>query len=351
MKKSLELTDIEYNIVEDYLENQISIRSISEKYSEYGRTKIKNIIDKFASINEENANRVALALQSQKQHKEVTVIEEQEELSEEQIEYAYKSITIQRKTLTAVASELKKNRETVKNAIFEYLGEDKVSVSEFKKILKENQNSSNKVVLWNELSDEEKEKLIIKRLNDRREISNKNPYSEETLHKKSNRLIKFFEKRNAKLSEDEKTATISKEQLFKMMYDYPTMLSMSLSNKIKPILHALDNNKDLGKANTSAILRENPAVLGASLERTKLQVKILKDSETMQFALRKPRIFRTSPELMYAQIKLWQAEKKYSNPFLSTKKMFDLYGKTVEDIQKAYPVEEKYGDDEYFDRM
>lgn len=298
MLEEMVFTETESKIITDYLKNKKSIRTIEEENPWYGRTKIRNIIERYASLSMKNAEQVGLALQSQKQHKEVKHIEESEELSDEQIEKAYKSIIVQRKTLTVVAGELKRNRETVKNAIIDYLGDDKISVLEFKNILKENQNPGSKIVFWNELSDEEKKILI-----------------------------------------------------FKMMYDHPTMLSMSLNNKIKPVVNTLDNNRDLGKNNTSTILRENPAILGASLERTKLQIKILRDSKTMHFALRKPRVFRTSPELMYAQIKLWEKGNKHSSPFVSTKKMYELYGKTVNEVQEEFNVEDKYGDDEYFDRI
>lgn len=189
-----EFTDIEYKIIKSYLEEQKSIRTISEENPGYGRTKIRNIIDRYAAKSTVNATQVELALQSQKQHKEITSVEEQEELTEEQIDAAYKAITVQRKTLTMVASDLKKNRETVKNAIIDYLGNDNIAILEFKSILKANQTPSNKLVFWNDLTDEEKKNLIFKRLNDRRALSKKYPYSEEMLQRKANRLINFFEK-------------------------------------------------------------------------------------------------------------------------------------------------------------
>lgn len=63
----------------------------------------------------------------------------------------------------------------------------------------------------------------------------------------------------------------------------------------------------------------------------------------------KPRILRTSPELMYSQIQLWRKEGKYSTPFVSARKLNELYGKTTEQIQKEFDVKTEYGDDEYFD--
>lgn len=347
----MSFSTVELKIINDFLEKKKSIREIADENEGFGRTKIRNLIEKYADISDENALEVNLRLKSQKLHREVASLDEaeQEELSEEQVELAYKEITEGGKTLTAVASELNKNRETVKSAIIDYLDEDKAAINEFKSILKDNQSSASKIDFNDSMTEEEKRKIIYRRLNYRRQISGKNLYSEELLERKANRLIKFFEKRNSRISNEE--GKISRNQLLKMMYDYPTMLSMSLNNKVKPVVNALDNNRSLGQVNTSTILVANPAILGTSMERTKLQLKILRDSNTMHFVLKKPRILRTSPELMYAQIEIWKKKNKYSSPFISTKKMYELYRKTPEQVQEEFNVEDKYGDDEYFDRM
>lgn len=342
---------VELKIINDFLENKKSIREIADENEGFGRTKIRNLIEKYADISDENALEVNLRLKSQKLHREVASLEEgkQEELSEEQVQLAYKQITEGGKTLTAVASELNKNRETVKSAIIDYLNGDKVAINEFKTILKDNQKCASKIEFNDSMPEEEKRKIIYSRLNYRRKMSGKNLYSEELLERKTRRLMNFFEKRNSRITDE--AGKISRNQLLKMMHDYPTMLSMSLNNKIKPVVNALDNNRSLGQTNTSTILVANPSILGTSIERTKLQLKILRDSNTLNFVLKKPRILRTSPELMYAQIELWKKENKYSNPFISTKKMYELYRKTPEQVQEEFNVEEKYGEDEYFDRM
>lgn len=346
----MSFTDVELEIINDFLKNKKSIREISEERVGVGRTKIGNLLKRYASISDEKALEVNLGLQSQKLHKEVSSLDEveQEGLSEEEVELAYKQITEDGKTLTAVSSELNRNRETVKSAILDYLYGDESAIKEFKTILKDNQKTAPKIVFNDSMPEEEKRKIIYQRLNYRRKISNKNQYSEELLEKKANRLINFFEKRNTRILDEE--GKISRNQLLKMMYDYPTMLSMSLNNKIKPVVNALDNNRSLGAINTSTILKANPSILGTSMERTKLQIKILRDSDTMHFVLKKPRILRTSPELMYAQIGIWK-KSKYSNPFISTKKMYELCGKTPKQIQEEFNIEDEYGDDEYFDRM
>lgn len=351
MPKTINFTEEELNIIDCYLEKKMSIREIAEANEGFGRTKIRNIIERYASISDENKNKVYLRLYSQKSHKKVNSLEEinQEDLSEEQVILAYRDITENGKTLTEVSSSLDKNRETIKKAIIDYLSGDKDAISEFKQILKDNQNFRENCYFKDSNSQEEKLQIIFARLNYRRKISNRHPYSEDMLERKASRLMRFFEKRNSKMETED--GKISNNQLLRMMYDYPTLLSMSLNNRLRPALIALENNKNVGKENTSKIIKENPGVLGSSIERTKLQLKILKDTQTLHFIFDKPRILRTSPELMYSQIQLWRKENKYSTPFVSTRKLYELYGKSAEEIQEEFKVEKEYGDDEYFDRM
>ncbi len=351
MLKIIGFSEEEANIIECYLEKNMSIREISENYKGFGRTKIRNIIERYADMNGSNKEKVYLRLYSQKLHKKVDSLDEinQDELSENHVADAYREITENNKTLTEVATGLDKNRETIKKAIIEYLSGDDEAIDEFKKILKDNQNSSVSRFFNESMSQEEKLQKIFARLNYRREISSRRPYSEKMLERKASRLMKLFEKRNTKIENED--GKITSNQLLRMLYDYPTLLSISLNNKLRPALMALENNKNVGKENASNIIRENPGVLGSSIERTKLQLKILSDTQTLDFVFNKPRILRTSPELMYAQIQLWKKEGKYSTPFISTKKLYEIYGKKAEEIQKDFNVENEYGDDEYFDRM
>ena len=63
-----------------------------------------------------------------------------------------------KKTLTAVSSELNRNRETVKSAILDYLYGDESAIKEFKTILKDNQKTAPKIVFNDSMPEEEKEK-------------------------------------------------------------------------------------------------------------------------------------------------------------------------------------------------
>lgn len=348
--KETSLTQKELDIINLYLNKEKSIREIA-RICECGRTRINNILEKYAQISDENSKKIYLKKESLKTHKKV--VEEKAsrvgELSEEQIKQAYTEIIERRKSLTKVAEELGKHRDTVKRVIIEYL-EDPKKIKSFNETLKENQNLTESRYFNNkkfdELSDEQKRIRIFNKLNASRKMFGKPIYPEKLLDRKFNRLLNFFEERNSKITyENEK---ISKSELFKMMYNHPTMLSLSLENKIKPIVDALDY-RFLGFDGASRVLKMNQAILGASLKRTSLQFKILKDTETLKYAIEKPINLRTSPEFMYALIKLWEANDKKGTPFLSSKKLYSLYNQTPGEICKRYDVKKDYGEDEYFD--
>lgn len=343
----IKFDEIELQIIDEYVNKRLSIREISWLHSGYGRTKISNILDKYANSSEENAIKLALRKASQKMHKEVTSLDEvsSEDLTEEQIELAYKQIVEERKSLTKVSEVLRKNRETVRKAIIDFLDGDKIAIKEFEKILRDNQNFNQEKDFFENLSEAEKKKCIYKRLNIRRTFSGRNTYPYEMLDRKYNRLINYFEKRNSEVLDSD--ARISKDDLLRMMFDFPTMLSMSLSDKIKPVVEALDY-KHLGFEDSSRVLKHNPAILGSSIQRTALQIRILKDFGTLEFALKKPRAFRTSPEFMYSLIKLWEKKGREGELFLTTRRL-ESYNIDPKNLMSEFDVREEYGDDEYFD--
>ncbi len=347
--KEATLTQEEVDIVNLYLNDKKSMREIADLYEGYGRTKINNIIKRYAQMSEENLLQVQIRKLSFKYHKEIDESQEVGELSETQIQTAYNEIIERRKSLTKVAEELGKHRDTVRRAIIEYL-DDPNKIKSFKKTLKENQSLTESKYFnnenFNDLTDEEKRIKIFNQLNASRKRVGKPVYSERLLDRKFNRLLKYFEERNSKITY--KSDKISKAEVLKMMYDHPTMLSSSLENKIKPIVDALDY-RFLNFGKSSRVLKLNPAILGASLKRTSLQFKILKDTDTLVYAIEKPINLRTSPEFMYALIKIWEANDKKGTPFLSTKKLYSLYNQTPGEICKRYDVKKDYGDDEYFD--
>lgn len=350
MVQNEEFSEIELEIINCYLDQNMSIREISQKYNDFGRTKIRNVLEKYAGKSEENANKIKLKLYNDKTHKNIKYAEEiiVQELFYEEIEEAYAQIISGQKTLTELSAELKKNRETLKRAIIGYLANDKDKIKLFKSALKENQIREKSKFFDEDDSEEEKLNKIFISLNSRRQLRNKRPYSTNLLRKKSEKLMEFFEKRNQIISDDD--GKITKNQLLKMMYDYPTLLSMSLKNKIMPSLKSLEETSNIGKERASMIIREHPAILGSSQSRTQLQFKILNDSQTLPFVLEKPRILRTSPELLYSQIQFWNVVGEQKSPFITSKKLYELYQKTPEDIQEEFDIKEKYSDDEYFDR-
>lgn len=153
----------ELQIIDEYVKQGKSIREIALSHKEFGRTKISNIIEKYANSGEERAIEIALRKVSLKHHKEVTSLDEinTEELTEEQIELAYKQIIETRKTLTKVAHDLGRNRETIRRAIIDYLGGDEVGVKEFRRALKDNQNLTKEKDFFENLTEEEKKTMYI----------------------------------------------------------------------------------------------------------------------------------------------------------------------------------------------
>lgn len=342
------ISDEERQIVDYYLNQNKSIREICLIFH-CGRTKINNVLEKFANISPENAKKIRLQKASFKSHRKIDSVDEinMKPLSEEEIETAYRRITENGETLRDVCSDMRRNRENLKRAIIDYLGDDKVAIVEFKAILKENQNSNNQIRAFQYCkTEEEKKEIIFSRLNYRRELLGKNPYPLNMLERKYQRLIDYFEKRNLRISEPENQ--ISKEDLLKMMFDSPTLLSMSLSDKINPMVKKLDYNY-LGVENASKVLKANPAILGTSIQRTRLQVKILKETETLKYALEKPRIFRTSPEFLYSLIKFWEHREKQGKPFITKNRLSHTYNLSPHDLQMQFDIKNEYGDDEYFD--
>lgn len=340
-------SDEEKEILEKYLTKGMSVRDIEKEHKGYGRTRIKNIIDRYSVHSEETAKEVLKIRLAQKYHKEVSDDDlDREELTDAEVEDAYYKIMQGSNTLTGLAQELGRNRETLKGAIEEYLG-DKEAILEFKAVLKQNQKVSKDRQIFFSLTPEEKKEVIFARLNYRRKLLGKTEYNRELLEKKFTRTMNYFNKRNSKMEDPE--GHLSEESILKMMYDYPTILGTSISGKIKPIIKLLDY-KYLGPKDASKLLRENPSILGTSLERTSLQMNILRDTDTLKFAMEKPRSFRTSPELMFALIHAWKESHHTKSPFITLKKAEAVYGLNGDELERKYDVmDSKYADDEYFD--
>lgn len=339
-------SDEEKQILEEYLKQNLSVREIEKKHKGFGRTKIKNIIDRYAMYNEETAREVETKRLEQKYHRKITEEDiDREELTDVDIQNAYYQIIQGQKTLTTVACELKRNRDTLKGAIEDYLG-DKESIAEFRDVLKKNQIVNKEKQHFFSLTPEEKKQAIFMRLNYRRRLVGKYEYSEELLNRKFTRVMKYFHDRNLKIEEPE--AMLSDDDILKMLFDYPTLLATSISSKIKPAIKLLDY-KYLNYRDASHVLRENPSILASSLERTSLQMNVLRDTNTLEYALEKPRTFRTSPEMMYALISAWKTRKMTRTPFITLKKASALYNMESDDLTKEYDIKKDYGDDEYFD--
>ena len=342
------LTDEQFKILYMFLEEKQSIRNITQVVG-MGRTKVGNIIQSCSEISAELNDEIELRKLNLRTHKNAEDISEFKltPLTDEEMSFAYTEIVEGGATLTEVAALLGRHRDTVKRAVLCYIGDDRSAVKEFNQILKDNQSGSKEARYFDESSEEEKKLMIFNKLNNRRKVTNKNEYPISMLEKKFERLAEYFEKRNDRMiCDDDK---ISREQLLAMLYDYPSMLGLSLSDKIRPLIGKLDE-KYLGESNTSRVLRENPGIVGTTLTRIRLQIRVLKDSKTLDKALEKPRTFRTSPELLYAEVKQWRETRPgVSTPFMCRHRLEEIYRKTPEELMAKHDIRNEYGDDEYFD--
>ena len=265
-------------------------------------------------------------------------------ITEKQIAKAYQDIK-SGMTLTQVAKSYKRTRDFIKGKILDFI-KDEEEKREFLDLLRINQHPRKKDEFL-ELSEAEKKKIVFERLNRRRTFNNRDEYSGSFLEKKYARLKTYFlETRNQTIKNGEK---ILEEDFFKILYDTPTLLSSSLTNKIIPAVENLDNHPDIGTESTNKILRADASILCSSIPRTNLQIRMLKANELLENFMLKPRNFRTSPELLYALIELHRDKKvKETSIFITKTKLERDYGMTPEKLMKKYDIKEKYGDDEYF---
>lgn len=337
----------EVRIIIDYFSGK-SIRQLAteNKRFGYGRTKIRNLIERCAiehsSLNEEKDK---ILLKNKTHKKNTDDYNEKLELTEEQVRKAYEDI-LNGTTLTEVARQYERTRDFIKARIIDYIN-DEEEEKEFLEILKSNKHSQNKNDFL-EASEEVSKKIIFDRLNKRRKANKRPEYSDSFLEKKYLRIKKYFlETRNEELVENK----ISEKEFLKMLYDTPTLLSSSLRSKIIPAVENLDNNKSIGAENTNRIIKEDASILCSSIQRTNLQIKILEDNGLLEECLLKPRNFRTSPEMLYALIELYNnKEIKKSSLFITKSRLEKKYRLTPEKLIEKYNIREKYGDDPYFER-
>lgn len=253
-------------------------------------------------------------------------------------------------TLTEAAKSIGRTRDYLKSRIIEYINNPD-EVKQFEIVLRNNQITANrdeyKEFLESDI--ETKKSIIFKRLKERVEASKRSMYTQEVLNLKFKRLKKYLlEKRNSKILNPLEKFT--EEQFFRMLFDAPMLLSFSLGNKIRPALENLDNNPDIGYFKANLIIATDASILGSSIMRTNLQIKMLSDFGYLPIFLRKPRNFRNSPEMLYALMCLHKEKEADSdNIFLSRSQLKSKYGLTPETIKETYVAQEQYGDDEYFD--
>lgn len=136
-----------------------------------------------------------------------------------------------------------------------------------------------------------------------------------------------------------------------MLYDTPGLLAYSLSDKIDPAMRNLDKHKNIGPEKATQIVVEDASILGSSIPRTNLQIQMLIDYDLLDLFLRKPRYFRTSPELIYGLIKFAELnDRKKEDVFLTETQLIERFSITPSYLKKKFNPEKEYGDFEYFDK-
>lgn len=339
--------EIEEKIILDFL-NGKSIREISEDIEKdynksYGRTKISNILEKYAMQSVVNKEKINERKIKNKTHKKTLEGYSDNELEEIDIKKAYNEI-MRGMTLTDVSKKYGRTRDFIKSRIIDYIN-DEDEEKAFLDILDSNRKRVKKDYF--ELSSkDEKKSLIFKKLNDRRKVNNRPQYSNEFLEKKFEKLKKYFlETRNSKTIDQ-----ITEDDFLSILYDTPTLLSSSLTNKIIPAINNLDASESIGPEVTNIIIRADSSILCSSIERTNLQIKILEESDLLRACIKKPRNFRTSPEMMYALIGIGKKRdvEKPEDIFLTKGKLKSKYNIEPEELMSMFDVHDEYGDDEYF---
>lgn len=347
-RKYFNLTEI--SIIREF-EGGISIRKLTEKYEGFGRTRINNILRRYAKIFPENSDKINNQLIGNKTHKtedEVKKAKEQKDLTDDEVQ-AFLSQVKMGRSLTSISIETGRTRDYIKKRILDLL-ENEEEKNEFLEALQENQKGQNKFEELLEAEDPIKFEIIFNKLNGRRIKAKRPVYSYLMMTRKFVRLKQYLlSDRNSRI--DEAEAKLTEKDFWFMLFDTPTLLAGSLSDKIKPALENLDKHPNVGMKNATKIIRDDGSILFSSINRTNLQLKILEDYDFLEEFFERPRSFRTSPELMYALMQFHGTKtgKPTGNVFLSKKQLLDRFGITTETLISEFDIRKEYGDDEYFD--
>lgn len=341
-------TQEEKTVIAEFMSGK-SIRTIA-KSSNLGRTAIKNVLNMYKKVHPEFAEEIDNRLLENRNHKKVNGIEIQE-LSYDEVAKIFNEIMNSEITLSQASLNTGRNRDYIKKKIYAYLNGNEVKVKEFEDKLKQNQLSladTDSLRQFFGLTIDGKKEIIFEKLNSRRAHSGKKPYNDSLLEKKFQRIEKYFlETRNSKFEEQ----VLTEEDFWKMLYDTPSLLAYSLSDRVDPAMRNLDRNEHIGPKNATKIVVEDASILASSIPRTNLQIQMLVDYDMLELFLKKPRYFRTSPELIYGLAKFAE-ERGYSksDTLLTDSQLKSKYGVSTEELKQKYNPAEKYGDYEYFDK-
>ena len=272
-------------------------------------------------------------------------------------------------TLDAIAGELGTTTRTIDRVIKEYYSKsnNKEGLTQYEDAKKRNMGASiegrkqaekmrEEVSLYiilsirdfQLLSEEEQDKQIIMKIRKNmlkeeknKECSSKILMTEEATKKSVDKIKEYFRSKN-----DIKNNRIyfTEEDIRKIIFLYPAIIkrkSNNLDNKIK----VLTSYDEIDEKTAYTIIKEFPAIMGYSADRTKSQLDLLKKEKLIESIIKKPSICMYSANLMYALIEYAKIIHKtddlsnipFSNIFISNNSLERLYGIDYNLVKRIFP--------------
>lgn len=165
--------------------------------------------------------------------------------------------------------------------------------------------------------------------------------SELAAQKQIERIKDYFRKKN---DYDKGLIYFSEQDIRNLIFAYPTIISRTEENLDEKI-GLLTSYEELSKDVVYGMIKSFPAILGYSVDRTKMQLDLLESENLLDSVVSRPARFMRSPALMYALIQYAKERHKTadlsditrSNIFQTNSGLERLYGTTYDEIKERYP--------------
>lgn len=300
----------------------------------------------------------------------ITLKQNWREIPEEVIINEFDNIINHKMTLKQVAEKYHKTPRTIKKIIMQHLEGDLEELEIFQLAVKDNRGvarekreevkekweeiQKEQVVLKSEfisMSEVEKRSQIILKRNKSKinNVKGKN-LSSDSINKKIDEILDYFQKRNSKHPIEAKKTQISRDDALLMIFRLPTMLQYSIDGKMNDAINSLDMNDEIGFINANHILKTFPGFLCYSKERRETIIKILKDNDILYFLIEKPMLFMLSPKAIYALIQFAKdnhkdkslSELKINSIMMNNPTLKRVYKTTLDELIETYPLPNEY---------